>query len=161
MVDDYFRLITEMLRIIPTNLTQSPLLASIFQGGLVGLSLDEKNALGSVVAFYRQLLDIAASVNGYNASNSSVTELAAAEQNANIVTQLFRECGSAFFNILFQGLISHYNWDIIPDVASILKTLSQILPKESSEWIVAVITNIPEETISANMKNDFLQSYVR
>lgn len=161
MVDDYFRLITEMLKIIPTNLIQSPLLASIFQGGLVGLSLDEKNALGSVVAFYRQLLDIAVPVNHHRASDSSVAESAAADQNANIVTQLFRECGSTFFNILFQGLISHYNWDIIPEVASILKTLSQILPKESSEWIVFMVTNIPEETISANMKNDFLQSYVR
>ncbi|KAI9316196.1 armadillo-type protein [Dichotomocladium elegans] len=159
VVNEYFRMVTELLQVAPTHLVQSPLLPSIFQAALAGLSMEEFNALNAILGFYRSLLDIAISVDELVPGDVPATS-ATIGQNSARVASIFMEMGNSFMTVLFNGLISHYNWEIIPDVASILKCLAQILPTETSEWIVVLVNNIPDLSMPAAEKSEFLQSYM-
>lgn len=160
MVEDYFRMVTALLETAPTNLVQNPLLTSVFQAGFVGLALEEINSLTAVIMFYRRLLGIALSVDELMAADAARSAAAIGQNGARII-ELFREFGATFVNLLFEGLIYHYNWEVIPDIASIMKSLAQILPAETGQWVITVINSIPDQNMTATERNEFLQNYMR
>jgi transportin-3 len=116
-------------------------LATIFQAGIAGLSITEPHALGAILSFYRKLLDLS-------------------DKSAAIVT-LFKEFGGNLTAVLFNGLVDFYNQDSIPDVAALFKSLTEILPNESSQWMMTVINAVPEEYMSMETKTDFMANWTR
>ncbi|KAI8147628.1 armadillo-type protein [Fennellomyces sp. T-0311] len=159
VVEDYFKLVTFMLETAPTNLIQSALFPTVFQLGFHGLSMGETHALSAVIVFYRRLLGIALSVDELVPADAARTT-ASIGQNGARISEQFRNNGSAFVRLIFTGLIYHYTWDVISDIASIIKSLAQILPLETSDWVVAMVSEIPEANLSAHNKNEFLNNYM-
>ncbi|KAI8642121.1 armadillo-type protein [Parasitella parasitica] len=139
VIEEYFRLITAFLENAPVSLLQDPLLETIFQAGIAGLSITEQHALGAILAFYRKLLDLS-------------------DKSATIVT-LYKQFGGNLTAVLLNGSIDFYNQDSIPDVAALFKRLAEILPQESSAWMMTVINAIPEEYISMEIKADFIANW--
>ncbi|KAI9495182.1 armadillo-type protein [Zychaea mexicana] len=159
VVEEYFGLLTALLEAAPTHLLHSTLFPTVFQLGFAGLSMGEVRALSSVIVFYRRLLGIALSVDELVPADATRTAASIGQNGAQIIEQ-FRNSGSAFVRLIFTGLIYHYTWDVISDIASIIKSLAQILPLETSEWVVAVVSEIPETNLAARNKNEFLTSYM-
>ncbi|KAG2219346.1 hypothetical protein INT45_011254 [Circinella minor] len=160
VVDEYFGLLTAMLEAAPTHLLQSTLFPTVFQLGFTGLSMDHVRGLSSVIVFYRRLLGIALSVDELVPANTTTRSAASLGQNGARIVEQFRANGNGFVRLIFTGLIYHYNWDVISDIASIIKSLAQILPLETSEWVVTVVNEIPEVNLSSQNKNEFLTSYM-
>ncbi|KAI8376491.1 armadillo-type protein [Radiomyces spectabilis] len=159
VIEDYFRLVTSFLDRAPTSLVQSSLLPLIFQAGLAGLSLEEEKALTAVITFYRRLFGIALSVDELVTPDTARSAAAIGQNGSRIVT-LIREYGRNYVMLLFNGLIYHYHWDMIPDVASSLKSLAQLLPAESAQWIVGIMDSLPEQNLPTLEKNEFLENYM-
>lgn len=139
VIEEYFRFVTAFLDSAPTLLVQDQLLATIFQAGIAGLAITEIHALGAVLVFYRRLLE-----------NKSASVIA-----------LFKEYGANLTAVLFDGLVDLYHEDSIPDVAALFKTLAEILPNELTQWIIQVVNRVPEEFMSADIKNEFMQNWTR
>ncbi|KAG0171417.1 Nuclear import receptor [Apophysomyces sp. BC1034] len=158
VIEEYFHLVTTFLDCAPTPLVQNPLISSVFQAGLAGLSMEETKALTAVITFYRRLLGIALSVDEMIISANNTTAIG---QNGARIVALFRDVGVNFVRMLFDGLIYHYHWDMIPDVASIMKSLAQLLPVESSQWMVSVVNGFPEQYMSLQERTEFLENYMR
>lgn len=158
VIEEYFRLVTSFLDCAPTPLVQNPLLSSVFQAGLAGLSMEETRALTAVITFYRRLLGIALSVDEMIISANNATAIG---QNGVRIVALFRDVGVNFVRMLFDGLIYHYHWDMIPDVASIMKSLAQLLPAESAQWMMTVVNGFPEQYMSLQERSEFLENYMR
>ncbi|KAI8979289.1 armadillo-type protein [Mycotypha africana] len=139
VVEEYFRLITAFLDNAPATLVQDPLMATIFQAGIAVLSITEPHALGATLTFHRKLLQVS--------------------DRLPVITALFQQYGASFTAVLFDGLVDFYYQDSIPDVAALFKSLAELLPKESAEWMMNVVNNIPEEYLSVESKSDFLANY--
>lgn len=139
MVEEYFRFVTAFLDKVPTLLIQDPLLATIFQAGIAGLAITEHHALVAVLDFYRILLDI---------------------KSASLIV-LFKEYGANLTVALFDGLVDFYNKDSIIDVSALLESLAEVLPNESTQWIIQVVNGVPEEFLSADIKNEFLTNWTK
>ncbi|KAF1802852.1 armadillo-type protein [Mucor lusitanicus] len=139
VIEEYFRLVTALLENAPALLLQDPLLATIFQAGIAGLSISEPHALGAILSFYRKILEL---------SNKSAA-----------VVTLFKEYGGNLTAVLFNGLVDFYSQDSISDVAALFKSLAEILPSETSQWMMAVVNAVPEEYMSMEIKSDFMANW--
>lgn len=148
VVEEYFRMMTAYVDKAPRLLLQDPLLATVFQAGIVGLSVTEPHALGAILTFYRRLLDL--SKNG--GSNNSSTNPAA-------VLALYKEFGGQLTSVLFNGLVDFYHQDSVADVAALLKTLAEILPSESAQWMLNTVNAVPEEYMSVDIKSEFMTNW--
>lgn len=145
VVEEYFGLMTASLDRAPLLLLQDPLLATVFQAGIVGLSVTEPHALGAILTFYRRLLDLSKS-----GSNSSTNPA---------VLALYKEYGGQLTSVLFNGLVDFYHQDSVADVAALLKTLTEILPNESVQWMLNTVNAVPEEYMSVEIKNEFMTNW--
>ncbi|KAI7906612.1 armadillo-type protein [Cokeromyces recurvatus] len=141
VIEDYFRLITAFLDNTPTiNDDLLRLLSTVFQAGLVGLTVTEIHALFAVLGFYRRMLSLGATY-----------EL--------IISRLFKEFGQQLVIIMFDGLIDFYHQDVIPDVAALFKSLAELLPNESTTWIMQVVNQVPDDYMTVEIKSDFMTNW--
>ncbi|CEP15482.1 hypothetical protein [Parasitella parasitica] len=139
VIEEYFRLITAFLENAPGPLLQDPLLETIFQAGVAGLSITEPHALGAILAFYRKLLEL---------SDKSTS-----------IAVLLKQFGGNLTAVLLNGSIDFYNQDFIPDVATFFKSVAEILPQESSDWMMTVINAVPEDFMPMETKTDFIANW--
>lgn len=139
MVEEYFRFVTAFLDNAPTLLVQDALLATIFQAGIAGLAITEIHALNAVLVFYRRLLE---------------------NKSANVIA-LFKEYGANLTAALFGGLVDFYHEDSVPEVAALFKSLVEILPNESTQWVMQAVNDVPEDFVSLEAKNEFLSNWTR
>jgi transportin-3 len=133
--------VTVFLDTAPTLLLQDPVLSTIFQAGVAGLSITEPHALGAVLVFYRRLLDM---------SDKSPSVMA-----------LFKEFGDNLTAVLFDGLVDFYHQDSIPDVAALFKSVAEVLPSDSAQWMINVVNRVPEEYMSTEIKSEFMNNWTR
>ncbi|KAI9480494.1 MAG: armadillo-type protein [Benjaminiella poitrasii] len=140
VIEDYFRLITAFLDTIPSTMPNddklAALLSTVFQAGLVGLTVTEKHALVAVLGFYRRLVSFGQAVNG-----------------------LFKEFGQQLTIVLFDGLIDVYHQDVIPDVAALFKSLAELLPAEATSWMMQVVNQVPDDYMTVEIKTDFMNNW--
>jgi transportin-3 len=100
VIEEYFRMMTAYLDKAPLLLVQDELLQTVFQAGIVSLSIHEPHALSAVLIFFTRLLD-----------------------HTEVLT-LYTEYGNQLTAVLFNGLVDYYHQDSIPDVAALLKSLA-------------------------------------
>ncbi|KAI9273878.1 armadillo-type protein [Helicostylum pulchrum] len=137
VIEEYFRMMTAFLDKAPTLLIQDPSLSTVYQAGIVGLSVTEPHALGAILVFFKHLL----------------------EQKQTTVLALFTEYGNQLTAVLFNGLVDFYHQDSIPDVAALLKSLAEILPNEATQWMMDVVNSVPQEYMSLEIKNEFMTNW--
>jgi transportin-3 len=137
VVEEYFRMMSAYLDKAPKLLVQDPSLSTVFQAGIVGLSITEPRALEAILTFYRRLLDL----------------------KQQPILALYIEFGGQLTAVLFTGLVDFYRQDSIPDVAALLKTLAEVLPNESAQWMLNTVNNVPEEYMSIEIKNEFMTNW--
>lgn len=139
VIEEYFRMMAAYLDTAPKLLIQDPSLSTVFQAGIVGLSINEKRALEAILIFYRRLLD----------------------ERQPPISALYTEFGGQLTSVLFTGLVDFYSLDTIPDVSALLKSLAEKLPNESAQWMLNTMNNVPEEYMSADIKNEFMTNWTR
>jgi hypothetical protein len=175
VVEEYFRMLVCFLSNAPTALIQSSLLSSIFQAGLAALNVHQMEAITAVLSFHRTLVDIGTNgtqtpsnasprassenISQYGSALSASDQAIAAKQNAVVVSTLFHEFGLQLTNQLFDGLINHFPRDVVLDVAAIQKGVVQMLPAESSKWMITVVENFPAQTLTNAERQTFLTDY--
>ncbi|CAO3658469.1 unnamed protein product [Umbelopsis ramanniana] len=177
VVEEYFRMLVSFLNSAPSALIQSPLLPTIFQAGLAALAVQQMDAINAVLTFHRTLLNIGVpdaqttpkmsprassdDIARYMPTLSASEIAMASQRNAAMVHTLFQEFGLQFTNQLFDGLINHFPRDVVQDVAAIQKLLVQMLPAESSKWMISVVENFPAQTMTAAERQTFLTDYTK
>jgi transportin-3 len=139
VIEEYFRFVTAFLENAPTLLVQDPLLSTIFQAGIAGLSITEIHALSAVLVFYRRLLE-----------NKSASVIA-----------IYKQYGANLTKVLFDGLVDVYHEDSISDVAALFKSMAEVLSNESVQWMIQVVNSVPEEYMSADIKNEFMSNWTK
>ncbi|ORX60507.1 ARM repeat-containing protein [Hesseltinella vesiculosa] len=154
VVLEYFIMVTNLLESSPTSLIQSDLLSSVFQAGLAGLSMEHPDALTALVQFYRRLLGVALSVDELVTAGPTPVF----GQNGTCIVALLHQFGPNFVNLLLEGMLHNYPWDVIPDVATIVKCLTQILPDYGTQWLLESLNSYPDVTPGA--RNEFLEAYI-
>ncbi|OAD72189.1 hypothetical protein PHYBLDRAFT_155725 [Phycomyces blakesleeanus NRRL 1555(-)] len=167
VIEHYFRLVAAFLDRAPIPLVQSHLLPSVFQAGLAGLGMRESNTIAAVLIFYRRLLGITLSVDELDSNQVSGVQQQPPPLPPPLPLLLpltpapAQQSGNSFFELLFCGLLNYYQWEIVPDVASLLRSLSQLLPIESMQWTIRVVTGVSEQSLTVAEKRDFLGNYTK
>jgi len=65
--------------------------------------------------------------------------------------------GLTFWNAIFQTLVSKPSF-LLETIASVVHDMAHFLPNESREWATAALQQVPETTLEAKHKEDFMRS---
>lgn len=149
IVDDFFRMIEDILIFFPVELLSSDLLYPTYQAGLIALSLTEYDPIISALHFFKDLFGYALD----KPSNSKEPNNGpAAEAGKKLVFDLVNEKqgGEELLGRLVQGLIYTFPKDCITTASSVFPSLMQVAPRASGlfeSWLSKALDNLPQDSI--------------
>lgn len=129
LVDDFFRLMDDVLRNFPSELITSDLLAPSFEAALVGLDMPEYNPVISSLYFLSDLFLYGAD------SLPSKFKLAGPEVKQTVLNFLASHGDSLVFKLI-ENIIYSFPRDALDEAESLLNDLCQLVPAETAvRWI--------------------------
>ncbi|KAI8817535.1 armadillo-type protein [Fimicolochytrium jonesii] len=151
VIEDYFKLVRELLDQCPLLFFQSPLLPSLFNCAGACLSIEQQDALHAVISFTRELI-----------RSASPTSRALPTPVVDPIVQLLKANSQVLVGKLFHGLIYTFpkERELYLDIAVMLRFLAEAVPDESARSAEVVVRQFPDAQLSAKDKEEFLGKYV-
>ncbi|OZJ03568.1 hypothetical protein BZG36_03091 [Bifiguratus adelaidae] len=172
VIEDYFRLAGAVIEENPAPIVQSNITSSIVQAGLAGISIEQANALESVLLFFRRILSVpftkpfsrartpvsTPSTPGEISNSGELRETPDAVLKP-AVQSVFRVYGYDFCRLIFEGLIDHFPHEGVTDGAYLLRLLAELLPAETGQWVITVIAEFPKADLTTKERETFLKAF--
>jgi len=167
VIEDYFRLNIALFENAPITYSQSGIFLSVFQAGLSCLSIQQPDALFSIIVFFHKLLNFRADPKQkqqQSTSNTPISSTSTTEATLNaaltIHDTLWKQYGTSFLENIFKGLMYTYSRDLQhTEIHEILLTLSKLYPLECQQWISEIIQNIQDSSLTSEAKSGFIRDY--
>jgi transportin-3 len=160
VIEDFFRLTTDVLLYHTNKLLLSNLIASILQAANTTLTLLKEEPLIATLHFLRDFL-------AYGGENAPASHFDADGQyrttsNPETIQQAVRKLAIASGDQLVQrcmtGMMYSFPPDCIPDSSGVLLALFQLLPAETVQWVGATVTMLPEGSIAPQEQERLLRN---
>ncbi|KAI9102434.1 armadillo-type protein [Phlyctochytrium arcticum] len=148
VIEEFFRLVTELLEQCPTLFCQSPLLPSWFDCALSCLSIQQSEALFAVVTFLNTLFKTASPT-----SRGSIPQLV-----IDPLTQTIDRMMDDTVQRLFNGLLFTFprNRELFKDAAVVLLYAKEINSERLITSVKAYIQHFPESQLTAKERDAFI-----
>ncbi|CAG8580296.1 14524_t:CDS:2 [Funneliformis caledonium] len=171
VIEDYFRLNIALFESTPITFSQSAVFLSVFQAGLTCLTIQQHDALFSIIVFFHKLLNFRANPKQKQKQKHSpgtptvpITSTSATEATLNaalsIHDSLWKQYVTSFLENIFKGLMYTFPRDIQHiEIHEILMFLSKIYPLECQQRISEIIQNIQDSNLTSEAKNGFIRDY--
>ncbi|TPX70051.1 hypothetical protein SpCBS45565_g02000 [Spizellomyces sp. 'palustris'] len=152
VIEEYFRLVEELLEQCPTLFCQSSLLPSLFNCAMACLAIQQLEALSAVISFLKSLFKCASPRNRTNSLPQTMVDPLIHVIRTNVVQ---------FVQLVFNGLLYTFPRarEVFADVATIFKYMLDAVPDDGARAIEAVIKSFPDGQLSAKDKEEFLQRF--
>ncbi|KAI8910711.1 hypothetical protein DFJ77DRAFT_105818 [Powellomyces hirtus] len=152
VIEDYFKLVSELIEQCPTLLCQSSFLPALFSCAAACLAVEHTEALFAVIGFLRDVTALASPLRAHIPTLIAEPLVLVVQQN---IQDLVRR--------IFNGLIYSFSRDreLFFDVAGILKTVSEVAPEETRQAVQVVVHEFSDEQMGPKEKEDFLAKYAR
>ncbi|KND02149.1 uncharacterized protein SPPG_09044 [Spizellomyces punctatus DAOM BR117] len=152
VIEEYFRLVEELLEQCPTLFCQSSLLPSLFNCAMACLAIQQLEALSAVISFLKSLFKCASPRNRSNPLPQTMVDPLVHVIRTNVVQ---------FVQLVFNGLLYTFPRarEVFADVATIFKYMLDAVPDDGARAIEAVIKSFPDGQLSAKDKDEFLQRF--
>ncbi|KAJ3021462.1 Nuclear import receptor [Thoreauomyces humboldtii] len=152
VIEDYFKLVAELLEQSPTLFCQSPLLPSFFACASACLPVQQPDALHAVIAFLKEL------IGGASPNDHAIAVPAVIVEP---IRQVVATNASDFVQKLFDGLIYTFPRDaaLFKDLAYIFRCSNFAAPDESQAAVRATLGKFPDSQLSERDKEAFLLRY--
>lgn len=148
VVEDFFRLLDDVLTFFAEKSIMSPLAEPILSAAITGLTLQQLDPLISVLNYVRRLLGFGTPQRPYSSFSSpddnSMTnppEIQAA------VKRLALSQGETLVQRILTGMMFTFPGDCFPDASGALITLFKVLPQQTAAWIQGTVQMLPAGTV--------------
>ncbi|EMR09807.1 hypothetical protein PNEG_01988 [Pneumocystis murina B123] len=145
VIDDFFRLLIDVLLGHSVRLITSSLLELIFQISLASLSLELPDPLISIFHFLKDLFS-------YCFSSPASTFLETPLELQTIVRNMIQKYRQQLVTTIFYGLAYSFPRDCVSDASGILLCLIEIHPEDTIKNIAFTLDLFPSETIGSQEK---------
>lgn len=160
VIEDFFRLTTDVLLYHTHSLLLSELIPTILQAASASLTLLKEEPLIAILHFLRDFL-------AYGSDNAPASQFDADGQYRNITTpaeirsavlKLTSDSGSTLVQRCMTGMMYTFPPDCVPDASGVLLALFQLLPRETAGWVASTVQMLPAGSIAAQEQERLLRN---
>ncbi|KAF2835231.1 ARM repeat-containing protein [Patellaria atrata CBS 101060] len=146
VIEDFFRLMLDILLYYPFKAIPSPLMASILLAASTSLTLLGESPLMITLHFLRDFL----AYGGEDAPSSSFDH--PQQENPptirNAVKQLLIEQGEVLVQRIMTGMMYSFPRDCFPDASGVLLGMFRLIPEQVAEWVKNTVALLPPGSIN-------------
>ncbi|KAF2113306.1 armadillo-type protein [Lophiotrema nucula] len=154
LIEDFFRLASDMALFYPTESITSPLMEDILLAACAALSLLKEEPLLATLHFLRDLLGY-----GRNLAPSSSfddTRQQVPEAIRNRVKQLVLGAGVQLVQRIMTGMMYSFPEGCFPDASGVLLDMFELMPEQVANWVQGTVAMLPAGSITAQESERFL-----
>lgn len=155
VIEDFFRLSTDVLLYHSNKLLLSALMAPILSAASTSLTLLKEEPLIATLHFLRDFL----AYGNEDAPSSSFDQDGQYRLQTNppeiqaAVKKLASQAGDNIVKRCMTGMMYSFPQDCLPDASGVLLGLFQLMPESTAQWIEGTIMLLPQGTVSEQEKN--------
>jgi transportin-3 len=155
VIEDFFRLSTDVLLYHSSKLLVSALMPPILSAASTSLTLLKEEPLIATLHFLRDFL----AYGNEDAPSSSFDQDGQYRLQTNppeiqaAVKKLASQAGDNIVKRCMTGMMYSFPQDCFPDASGVLLALFQLMPESTAQWIESTIMLLPQGTVSEQEKN--------
>ncbi|KAF1361052.1 ARM repeat-containing protein [Lizonia empirigonia] len=156
LIEDYFRLASDMALYFPSESIMSPLMETILLAACNALSLLKEEPIIATLHFLRDLLGY-----GRNASPSSSfdrTRHEVPKQLQDRVKQLVVTAGEVLVQRIMTGMMYSFPEGCFADSSGVLLDLFELMPEQVAAWVANTVGMLPQGSITLQESERFLNN---
>lgn len=156
LIEDFFRLASDMALYYPSESLMSPLLETVLQAACSSLTLLKEEPIIATLHFLRDFLSY-----GRNSAPSSSfdnTRHEVPEQLRARVKQLVMGVGVQLVQRIMTGMMYSFPEGAFADSSGVLLDLFEIMPEEVAQWVGATVAMLPAGSITPQESERFLNN---
>lgn len=156
IIEDFYRLASDLVLYFPLRTLSSSLVQSILSAASSTMSILKEEPLIAVLQFLRDFLSYGGS---YAPTSLSYSDYANYENPPEIrdrVKQLLMMVGQEITQRVLTGMMFTFPQDCFPDASGVLLAMFQLQPEATFEWVKTTLQLVPEGSITAPEKEQLL-----
>jgi transportin-3 len=153
VVEDYIRLLLQMVDFAPDILFPSPAFHASFGSAIAGLTLVQVDISYLALEFLRIVL-----THDALSRNAGVTVPPKFPIYAQAIRVVFAEQGFQLLGCLLVGFVGDFDEETTSQVVTIFRTICAVWPSEISSWLPSVMEQLPS-SIPLSVKEKFLADF--
>lgn len=160
VIEDFYRLSTDVLLYHPSKLLASELLDSILSAASHSLTLLKEEPLIATLHFLRDFLAYGsedAPAPGFDAQDGTYSLRPNPPQIQQSVRRHITSQGESLVQRCMTGMMYSFPPDCIPDASGVLLALFQLSPREVANWVAGTVSLLPAGSIGAEEKDRLLR----
>ncbi|KAF7198513.1 hypothetical protein HII31_00252 [Pseudocercospora fuligena] len=151
VIEDFFRMSTDVLLYHPTKIVASSLMPHILSAATNALSLLKEEPLIATLHFLRDFLAYGgedAPSPTFDANDGTYSLRANPPQVQQTVKELVKSEGEQLTQRCLTGMMYTFPQDCFPDASGVLLALFQLMPREAAQWIGKTVSLLPQGSIA-------------
>ncbi|KAI7236987.1 ARM repeat-containing protein [Hortaea werneckii] len=169
VIEDFFRLTTDVILYYPSKLLLSPLLPPILSAASTSLTLLKEEPLIATLHFLRDFLAYGspdAPASSFDPDGQYRPRPNPPELQSAVLSQLTgtsdpsstSSLGESLLQRCLTGMMFSFPADCFPDSSGVLLSLFQLLPQETSHWIANTLHLLPAGSVAEQEKERLLRN---
>ncbi|KAF8584964.1 ARM repeat-containing protein [Ramaria rubella] len=151
VVEDYIRLILQMVDFTPDILFLSPAFSASFGAAVTGLTLVQMDICFLALDFLRIVVT-------HDALSPGGTAPPKFPLYAQAIRDVFSKQGFGLLGCLLTGFVGDFDEDTTSSVVTIFRTVSALWPTEITSWLPSIIEQLPA-SLPAAVRQQFLTDF--
>ena len=161
VIEDFFRLSTDVLLYHSNRLLASELMAPILSAASTSLTLYKDEPLIATLHFLRDFLAYGgedAPSSSFDANDGTYSLRPNPLEIQNSVKKLIVTEGENLVQRCMTGMMYSFPPDCLPDASGVLLAMFQLMPREVSQWVAKTVQMLPEGSIAPQEQERLLRN---
>lgn len=161
VIEDFFRLSTDVLLYHPNKIVASNLMSTILSAASTSLTLLKEEPLIATLHFLRDFLAYGgeeAPAPSFDANDGTYSNRPNPPQIQQTVKVLVATEGENIVQRCMTGMMYTFPQDCFPDASGVLLALFQLMPKECAQWVAKTVTMLPQGSIAPQEQERLLRN---
>ncbi|CAK4031999.1 mRNA transport regulator [Lecanosticta acicola] len=161
VIEDFFRLTTDVLLYHPNKIVASELMPSILSAASTSLTLLKEEPLIATLHFLRDFLAYGgenAPSSTFDAHDGTYNNRPNPPQIQNTVKQLVADEGENIVQRCMTGMMYTFPPDCFPDASGVLLAMFQLMPTQVAQWTGKTVSMLPQGSIAPQEQERLLRN---
>jgi transportin-3 len=156
LIEDFFRLASDMVLYYPMDTIASQLMETVILASCSALTLLKEDPLLSALHFLRDLLGYGRNLAPSSSFDPSRQEVPQDLQNR--VKELVAGAGLQLVQRIMTGMMYSFPEGCFPDASGVLLDMFELMPQQVANWVQQTVTILPPGSITPQESERFLNN---
>ncbi|KAM3419573.1 hypothetical protein BST61_g2913 [Cercospora zeina] len=161
VIEDFFRLSTDVLLYHPNKIVASDLMGTILRAATTSLTLLKEEPIIATLHFLRDFLAYGgedAPSPAFDAHDGTYSNRPNPPQVQQTVKDLVKATGEDLTQRCLTGMMYTFPPDCFPDASGVLLALFQLVPKDTANWVGKTVSMLPAGSIAPQEQERLLRN---